>query len=69
MIKIAEKPKPSAAARRKARDKPRKGGVVKFIPVTLSLDQSLIGRLDNWANKERKTRSAALRILLSEALK
>ena len=40
----------------------------KFIPVTVSLDELLIKRLDDKAHAMRKTRSAALRVLLGEAL-
>ncbi len=40
----------------------------KFIPVTMSLDQPLIDKLEDWAHSKRLNRSAALRVLLSEAL-
>lgn len=40
----------------------------KYIPVTVSLDQPLIDRLDDWAHKNRKTRSDAARVLLEKGL-
>ncbi len=41
----------------------------KFLPVTISLDQAMIDRIDNKAHEMRQTRSAAIRVLLSKALK
>lgn len=40
-----------------------------FIPVTVSLDQPLIDKVDNWAHSKRLTRSAAARALLEKGLK
>lgn len=43
-------------------------GNPKFLPVTISLDQAMIDRLNDRAHEMRLTRSAAIRVLLAEAL-
>lgn len=73
--------KPATMAKRNA---PRKGGdgpidqvkasdpppvgAQKYLPVTISLAHAMIDRLDDKAHSMRQTRSAAIRILLEEAL-
>lgn len=67
---------PSAKADRGGGEKPPKVPIPvapaegpKFIPVTVSLDQPLIDRLDEWAHGQRLTRSAAAREVLTRGLK
>ncbi len=45
------------------------GDGTKFFPVTLSLDKALIARVDDKARALQLSRSAAIRVLLAEALK
>lgn len=71
-VKSRLKPKGQATAGKPA-PKPRiatvpAAGNPKFLPVTISLDQAMIDRLDDRAHEMRLTRSAAIRVLLAEAL-
>lgn len=71
-VKSRLKPKGQATAARPA-PKPALAtapivGSSKFLPVTISLDQAMIDRLDDRAHEMRLTRSAAIRVLLAEVL-
>lgn len=65
----------SAPSNEESKGPPRKppaavaaSGEGPFLPVTVALDQPLIGRLDEWAHGKRLTRSAAVRALLERGL-